>query len=175
LRYFNSALQARKQMCSYLSLVHESLKRFDLAFWCFETVLRNLTAYQMMRLRWGASQVPVNARNRSSHYPIWGIKSLIGPFPTPQIFRLLSRLRTPLGRYLGGGGYVALLFLPKLHWQPNLGYPFPPPFFLLFGLRSRTPASRSERSFNSVRSFTLVPGDATTRGRQQNINDVNVR
>jgi hypothetical protein len=35
LRYFNSALQARKQMCSYLSLVHESLKRFDLAFWCF--------------------------------------------------------------------------------------------------------------------------------------------
>jgi hypothetical protein len=27
----HQALQARKQMCSYLSLVHESLQRFDLA------------------------------------------------------------------------------------------------------------------------------------------------
>jgi hypothetical protein len=41
------------------------LKIFDLASWCFGTVLRNLTAYQMMRLRWGASQVPANAQNRS--------------------------------------------------------------------------------------------------------------
>jgi hypothetical protein len=29
-----SALQARKQMCSYLPLVHELLKGFDFAFWC---------------------------------------------------------------------------------------------------------------------------------------------
>jgi hypothetical protein len=103
LRYLHSALQARKQMCSYLSLVHESLQSFDLTFWCFGMVLRNLTAYQMIRLRSGASQVPVKARNRSSPYPIWGLKSLIGPFQPPQIFRLLSILRTPLGRYLGGG------------------------------------------------------------------------
>jgi hypothetical protein len=31
LRHSNSALYAIKQVCSYLSLVHESLKRFDLA------------------------------------------------------------------------------------------------------------------------------------------------
>jgi hypothetical protein len=30
----DSALQAIKQMCSYLALVHELLKGFDLAFWC---------------------------------------------------------------------------------------------------------------------------------------------
>jgi hypothetical protein len=35
LRHFNSALQARKQVFSYLSMVHEVLKRFDLASWCF--------------------------------------------------------------------------------------------------------------------------------------------
>jgi hypothetical protein len=99
----HSALQARKQMCSYLSLVHESLQRFDLDFWCFGAVIRNLTAYQMIRLRWGASQVPVNARNRSSPYPVWGLKSLMRPFQPPPIFRLLSILRTLLGRYLGGG------------------------------------------------------------------------
>jgi hypothetical protein len=93
--------QARKQMCSYLSLVHESLQIFDLDFWCFGMVHRNLTSYQIIRLRWGASQVPVNARNRSFPYPIWGLKSLIGPFQPPQIFCLLSRLRSPLGRYLG--------------------------------------------------------------------------
>jgi hypothetical protein len=92
-----SALQARKQIRSYLSLVHESLQRFDLAFWCFGMVLRNLTAYQMIRLIWGASQVPVNARNRSSPYPILGLKSLIGPFQPHLIFRLLSRLRPPPG------------------------------------------------------------------------------
>jgi hypothetical protein len=102
LRYFNSALKARKQMCCYLYLVHESLKRLDTAFWCFGTVLRNLTAYQMMRLRWGASQVPANARNRSSPYPIWGLNYLIVPFQTPQIFRLLSRLRTPWVEIPGG-------------------------------------------------------------------------
>jgi hypothetical protein len=30
----DSAFQARKQMCSYLPLVHELLKGFDFAFWC---------------------------------------------------------------------------------------------------------------------------------------------
>jgi hypothetical protein len=114
LRYLRSAIQARKQRCSYLSLVHDSLKRFDLDFWCFGMVLRNLTAYQMIRLRWGASQVPVDARNRSSPYPICGLKSLIGPFQPPHIFRLLSRLRTPLGRYLGGGQIDSSPLLAKV-------------------------------------------------------------
>jgi hypothetical protein len=82
----HSALQARKLRCSYLPLVHELLQRFDLAFWCFGTVLRNLTAYQMINLRWVAPQVPANARNRPSPYPIWGLKSLIGPSSLPQSF-----------------------------------------------------------------------------------------
>jgi hypothetical protein len=77
----HSTLQARKQMCSYLSLAHESLLRCDLAFWCFGTVLRNLTAYHIIRLRWGASQVPVNAQNRSSPYPIWGAQNSHWTFP----------------------------------------------------------------------------------------------
>jgi hypothetical protein len=81
-----SAIQVRNQMCSNLSLVHESLQRFDLTFWCFGTVLRNLTAYQMIRIRWGASQVPVNARSRSSPYPIWGLKSFIGSSSLPLSF-----------------------------------------------------------------------------------------
>jgi hypothetical protein len=62
LRFFNSALQEITQMCYYLSLEYDSLKRFDLASCCFGTVLRNLTAYQTMRLRWGASQVPTKTR-----------------------------------------------------------------------------------------------------------------
>jgi hypothetical protein len=81
-----SALQARKQMCSYLPLVHELLQIFDIAFWCFGTVLRNLTAYQIIRLRWCASQVHENARNRSSPYPNWGLKSLIGRSSLPRSF-----------------------------------------------------------------------------------------
>jgi hypothetical protein len=128
----HSALQARKQMCYYLSLVHESLQRFDLAFWCFGMVLRNLTAYQMIRLRWDASQVPVNAQNRYSPYPIWGIKYIIGPHISSSI-----QTNDPPWVYTwgGGGGWVALLFLPKLHCQPNFGFPSshypppPPPFF----------------------------------------------
>jgi hypothetical protein len=95
LRYFNSALQARKQICSYLYLVNDSLKRFDLASCCFGMALRNLTAYQMMRLRWGASQV--SARQAEQAFPLsnMGLKSLIGPFQPPKIFLLLSRIRTP--------------------------------------------------------------------------------
>jgi hypothetical protein len=84
LRYFNSDLQARTQMCSYLSLVHESLKRFNLDFWCFGTVLRNLTAYQMMRLRGGASQVP--AKRAEQAFPLSNLGDRIShwTFPAPQ-------------------------------------------------------------------------------------------
>jgi hypothetical protein len=46
-----SALQARKQMCSYLPLLHGLLKGFDFAFLVFGTLLRNITAYQMIMLR----------------------------------------------------------------------------------------------------------------------------
>jgi hypothetical protein len=92
----------RTQSNPFEFLLHESLKKIDLASWCFGTVLINLTTFQMIRLTWGTSQVPANARNRSSPYPIWGLKYIIGPFQPPQISCLLSRLRTPLGRYLGG-------------------------------------------------------------------------
>jgi hypothetical protein len=132
LRYLHIDLQARNQICYYLSLVHESLKRFDLDFWRFGTLLRHLTAYQIIRLRWGASQVPLSARNMSPPYPIWGLKSLIGPFQPPQIFLLLSILHPSWVDTWGGGqiGSSPLLFLPKLHCQPNLGYPFSlPPFY----------------------------------------------
>jgi hypothetical protein len=52
---------------SYLSLVHDSLIIFDLAFWCFGTVLRNLTAYDLIGLTCGASQVPINAPKCPKH------------------------------------------------------------------------------------------------------------
>jgi hypothetical protein len=121
----HSALQARKQMSSYLSLVHGSLQRFDLAFWCFEMVPSNPTSYNMITLRWGALQVPANARNRSSPYPIWGLKYLIGSSSLPQSFIFYPDYGPPWVDTWGGS--VALLFLPKLHCQPNLGYPSSPP------------------------------------------------
>jgi hypothetical protein len=91
----HSALQARKQMCSYLSLVHELLQRFDLAFWCFGTLLKHLTAYQTIRLRWGAAQVPVNARNRSSPYPIWGVQISLDLPVSPDLSSSIHTTETP--------------------------------------------------------------------------------
>jgi hypothetical protein len=101
----HSALQARKHMCSYLSLVHESLQRFDLAFVCVGTVLRNLTAYHTIRLRWCATQVPANGRNRSSPYKIWGIKSPIGPSSPPRSFVFYPDYG-PLWVDTRGGGWI---------------------------------------------------------------------
>jgi hypothetical protein len=95
LRHFNSALRARKQVCSYLSLVHEVIKIFDLASWCFGTVLRNLTTYQMRRLRWGASQVPAKRAEQAFSLPNLGAQVSHWTFPAPKIFRLISRLWTP--------------------------------------------------------------------------------
>jgi hypothetical protein len=102
LRHFNSALQARKQVCSYVSLVHEVLKRFDLASWCFGMVLRNLTAYQMMRLRWGASQVPAKRAEQAFPLPNLGAQISHWTFPAPQ--DLLSSIQTKesLGIYMMG-------------------------------------------------------------------------
>jgi hypothetical protein len=102
LRYFNSALQARKQVCSYLSLVHEVLKRFDLASWCFGTVLRNLTSYQMMRLRWGASQVPAKHAEQAFPLPNMGAQISHWTFSAPQDFSSSIQTTDPLGRYLRG-------------------------------------------------------------------------
>jgi hypothetical protein len=101
-RYFNSALQARKQMCSYLSLVHESLKRFDLDSWCFGTVLRNLTTYQMMRLGWGESQV--TSKRAEQAFPLSNLGAQIShwTFPAPQDLSSSIQTTAPLGKYLRG-------------------------------------------------------------------------
>jgi hypothetical protein len=100
----HSALQARTQMCSYLYLVRESLQRFDLNVWCFGTVLRNLTAYQMIRLIWGGC-ITSTCKRADQVFPLSNLGAQIShwTFQPPPIFRLLSRIRTPLGIYLGGG------------------------------------------------------------------------
>jgi hypothetical protein len=89
-------------MCCYLSLVHELLKRFDLASWCFGTVLRNFTAYQMMRLIWGASQVP--AKRTEQAFPLSNLGAQISHWTFPRPQDLLSSIQTtdPLGIYLRG-------------------------------------------------------------------------
>jgi hypothetical protein len=68
----------------------------------FGTVLRNLTAYQTMRLRWGASQV--STKRAGQAFSLLNLVAQVShwTFPAPKIFCLLSRLRTPLGRYLWG-------------------------------------------------------------------------
>jgi hypothetical protein len=82
------------QQCSpgkkkYLSLVHELLKIFDLASWCFGTVPRNLTSYQMMMLRWGISQVP--AKRAEQAFPLSNLGAQISHWafiapPPPRSF-----------------------------------------------------------------------------------------
>jgi hypothetical protein len=161
LRHFNSALQARKQVCSYLSLVHESLKIFDLACWWFGKVLRNLTVYQMMRLRWGASQVPANARNRSSPYPIWGLNSLIAPFQPPRSIIFFADYGPHWEIHVVERN-VDLLSLSKLCYQPKIGSTFSPPPFLLFGLKSRTLTSRWLQMIFQLRTI-FYPGPGRFR------------
>jgi hypothetical protein len=86
----------------------------------FEPVLRNLTAYQMMRLRWGSSQVPARRADQAFSLPNLGSQLSHWTFPAPKY--CLSSIQTldPLGKQIpAGGGYVALLSLSKLHCQPK--------------------------------------------------------
>jgi hypothetical protein len=53
-----------------------------------KTVLRNLTIYQMIRPKWGSSQIPATARNIPSLYPIWGLRSSLGASSLPRSFIL---------------------------------------------------------------------------------------
>jgi hypothetical protein len=89
-------------MCSYLSLVHELLKRFDLASWYFGTVLRNLIAYQMIRLRWGASQVPAKRAEQAFPLSNLGAQMSHWTFPAPQDLSSSIQTTDPLGIYLMG-------------------------------------------------------------------------
>jgi hypothetical protein len=124
-------------------LTFEVLTRFDLASCCFGTVLRDLTAYKIMILRWGASQVPAKTCEGGLLLPQSGGSSLSLVLSCPP---------------------RSFIIYPdsKLHCQPKIGYLFSLPPLSSFWV-------------NFIRSFTLVPGDAVTRGRQQKINDVNLR
>jgi hypothetical protein len=77
-------------------------------FMCFGKVLRNLTAYQMMRLRWGASQVP--AKRAEQALPLSNLVAQISHWTFPAAQDLSSSIQTtdpPLGRYLGGDRYLS--------------------------------------------------------------------
>jgi hypothetical protein len=117
------------------------------------TVLRNLTAYQMIRLRWGASQVPGTAQNRPSPYPICGVMSSLGASNLPISFVFYPDYDPPWvynrGGRIGGTPVLVNIVLSALFWISSLSPPF-----LLFGCGQELwQASGSERSFNSVRSL----------------------
>jgi hypothetical protein len=65
---------------------------FDLASWCFGTVLRNLTAYQMMRLRWGASRVP--AKSAEQAFPLSNLGAQISHWTFSASQDLVSSIQT---------------------------------------------------------------------------------
>jgi hypothetical protein len=99
-------------------------KDLILLFGVSETVLRNLTAYHMTRLIWGASHVPAKClpliQSGGSNISL----DLSSP---PRSFVFYPDDGPPWIDTWGGG--AALLSLTKLHCQPNLGYPLSlPPF-----------------------------------------------
>jgi hypothetical protein len=104
----HSALQVRTQMCSYLPLVHELLQIYDLTFWCFGTVLRN---HSLSDDKAKMGCITSTCKRAGQAFPLSNLGAQIShwTFQPPPIFHLLSRLRTPLGRYLGGIGSSPLL------------------------------------------------------------------
>jgi hypothetical protein len=98
----HSALQARKQVCSYLSLVHDSLKIFDLAFWCFGTVLRNLILSDD-KAKMGC--ITGTCKRVEQVFPLSNMGAQISHWTFPAYPDISSSIQTtdPLGRYLGGG------------------------------------------------------------------------
>jgi hypothetical protein len=73
----------------------------------FGNVHRNLTDYQMIRLKWGASQVPVSARSRHSTYSIWGLRSYLGASCLPRYFIFYPDYDPP--GWMPGGGSSSTL------------------------------------------------------------------
>jgi hypothetical protein len=148
-----SALQVRQHMCSYLPLVHQLLKGFDFAFWCFLSDDKAKMGCITSTCKRAEQAFPLsNTGARVSHWTL----------QLPQIFSLLSRLRNPLGTYLGvriGSSppldKVALSALFRLSFQS-------PPPFLLFGLRPRTTASRWLRTIFQLRTI-FYPGPGRCR------------
>jgi hypothetical protein len=106
LRYLDNALQARKQMCSYLSLVHESLKRFDGAFWCFGNGDQKPHSLSDDKVKMG--YITSTCKRAEQVFPLSNLGAQISYWTFPASPDLSSSIQTtnPLGRYLGGRAYV---------------------------------------------------------------------
>jgi hypothetical protein len=100
----NSSLQARKQMCSSLSLVHELLQRFDLAFWFFWDGDQRPHSLSDDKANMGCTTS--TCKRAEQAFPLYNLGDQVSHwnFQPPHIFHILYRLRPPppLGWYLGG-------------------------------------------------------------------------
>jgi hypothetical protein len=97
-----SALQARKQMCSYLPMVHELLQIFDLTSLVFWDGAHKTHSLSDDKDKMGC--ITRTCKRAEQAFPLSNMGAQISHWTLqpPPIFCLLSRLRTPLGRYLGG-------------------------------------------------------------------------
>jgi hypothetical protein len=94
--------QENRCVLTYLWYMRYS-KDLILLLGVFGTVPRDLTAYQMMRLRWGAPQVPAKRAEQAFSLLNMGAHVSHWTFPAPpKIFRLLYILRTPWVDTCGG-------------------------------------------------------------------------
>jgi hypothetical protein len=93
-----SALQAIKQMCSYLSLVHVLIKGTS---WCWYCAWK---PHSLSNDQAKSGCITSTCNRAEQAFPLSNLGAQVFPWslPPPQIFCLLSRLRTPLG--IPGGG-----------------------------------------------------------------------
>jgi hypothetical protein len=158
------------------TLVHELLTGFDFTFWCLG-LCSETSSYQMIRLRWGASQVPAKARNIPPPYSIWWLRSSLGASRLPSLpisFVFYPDYDPPwIGGRIGGSPAIVKVVLSALF---RLSFLPPTPPFILFGsLRSRTPASKWLRTiFQLLTIFYTCPGRCRNSWSPQNLNDTNV-
>jgi hypothetical protein len=68
----------------------------------FVTVPRDLTSYQMMRLRWGAPRVPAKSAEQAFSLLNLGSQVSHWTFPAPLYLSSCIQTSDPLGRYLRG-------------------------------------------------------------------------
>jgi hypothetical protein len=79
-------LSRKENRCVLTYLWHMCYSKYLIYLLDVGTILRKLTAYQLIMLRWGASQVPATAWNKPSPYPIWGFGSFLGASSLPIYF-----------------------------------------------------------------------------------------
>jgi hypothetical protein len=89
-----SALQARKQMCFYLPLVHVLLKRFDFASWCWDCAQK---PHSLSNDQAKMGCITSTYNRVKNAFPLSNLGAQVFPWglQPPQIFRLVSKLRTP--------------------------------------------------------------------------------